>query len=113
MGDRMLIVMKEQLESLNALTINFGTGGMFIVNIILAFVMFGVDKRRSKIAGARRIPEKTLFSVALLGGAFGAAAGMFAFRHKTRHWYFRCGLPLLSIVQFFLYIWMKFDYYFW
>ena len=42
MGDRMLIVMKEQLESLNALTINFGTGGMFIVNIILAFVMFGV-----------------------------------------------------------------------
>lgn len=34
--------MKEQLESLNALTINFGTGGMFIVNIILAFVMFGV-----------------------------------------------------------------------
>lgn len=38
----MLIVMKEQLESLNALTINFGTGGMFIVNIILAFVMFGV-----------------------------------------------------------------------
>ena len=38
----MLVEMKEQLESLNALTINFGTGGMFIVNIILAFVMFGV-----------------------------------------------------------------------
>lgn len=34
--------MKEQLESLNALTINFGGGGMLIVNIILAFVMFGV-----------------------------------------------------------------------
>lgn len=34
--------MKEQLESLNALQINFGEGGMFIVNIILAFVMFGV-----------------------------------------------------------------------
>ena len=34
--------MKEQLEALNTLTINFGSGGMLIVNIILAFVMFGV-----------------------------------------------------------------------
>ena len=34
--------MKEQLESLGAVTINFGEGGMMIVNIILAFVMFGV-----------------------------------------------------------------------
>ena len=34
--------MREQLESLSSLTINFGQGGMMIVNIILAFVMFGV-----------------------------------------------------------------------
>ena len=34
--------MKEQLESLNSVTINFGEGGMMIVNIILAFVMFGI-----------------------------------------------------------------------
>ena len=34
--------MKEQLETLNSVTINFGEGGMTIVNIILAFVMFGV-----------------------------------------------------------------------
>ena len=34
--------MKEQLELLNSVTINFGAGGMAIVNIILAFVMFGV-----------------------------------------------------------------------
>ena len=34
--------MREQLEALNAVTINFGQGGMTIVNIILAFVMFGV-----------------------------------------------------------------------
>lgn len=39
---RNFIQMKEQLEALNAVTINFGSGGMFIVNIILAFVMFGV-----------------------------------------------------------------------
>ena len=34
--------MKEQLEALNELTINLGSGGMLIVNIILAFVMFGI-----------------------------------------------------------------------
>lgn len=34
--------MKQQLEALNSVTINFGEGGMLIVNIILAFVMFGV-----------------------------------------------------------------------
>ena len=34
--------MKEQLESLNSVSINFGEGGVMIVNIILAFVMFGV-----------------------------------------------------------------------
>ncbi len=34
--------MKEQLEALNSLSINFGEGGMAIVNVILAFVMFGV-----------------------------------------------------------------------
>lgn len=34
--------MKEQLEALNSVTLNFGEGGMMIVNVILAFVMFGV-----------------------------------------------------------------------
>ena len=37
-----MIGMKEQLEALNSVTINFGESGMTIVNIILAFVMFGV-----------------------------------------------------------------------
>lgn len=39
---RQILYMKEQLEALNSLSINFGEGGMTIVNIILAFVMFGV-----------------------------------------------------------------------
>lgn len=34
--------MKEQLESLNSVSINFGESGIMIVNIILAFVMFGI-----------------------------------------------------------------------
>jgi BASS family bile acid:Na+ symporter len=34
--------MKEQLQSLSDLTINFGQGGTTIVNVLLAFIMFGV-----------------------------------------------------------------------
>ena len=41
-GCQIFIKMREQLEALNGITINFGQGGMMIVNIILAFVMFGV-----------------------------------------------------------------------
>ena len=69
---------------------------LLIINL-LAFVLYGVDKSRAK-RGAWRISEKTLLLVALLGGAFGALAGMLFFRHKTRHTVFRIGLPLMAIL---------------
>ncbi len=62
------------------------------------FCLYGVDKRRAK-RGAWRIPEKTLFLPAVLGGGIGGTAGMFYFRHKTKHWYFRIFFPLLAILQ--------------
>ncbi len=65
----------------------------------LAFAVFGWDKARSKVRGARRVPEKTLFLLALLGGSVGAVLGMRVWRHKTRHWYFKYGLPLILIAQ--------------
>lgn len=65
---------------------------------VLAFVLMGVDKRRAK-QNAWRIPEKTLFLLAILGGALGGVAGMRLFHHKTRHWYFKYGFPLLLILQ--------------
>ena len=65
---------------------------------VAAFLLYGVDKRRAK-KEMWRIPEKTLFGVALLGGSVGAIAGMQVFRHKTRHWYFKFGLPAILIVQ--------------
>lgn len=46
-----------------------------------------------------RIPEKTLFLAVILGGGIGGTAGMFFFRHKTRHWYFRFFFPLLAVLQ--------------
>ena len=72
---------------------------------MLDFVLMGADKRRAR-HNRRRVPEKTFFAVALLGGSPGAIAGMWLFRHKTRHWYFRFGFPLLTALQLALLLWL-------
>ena len=68
-----------------------------VVNIA-AFMLMGIDKRRAK-RGAWRIPERTLFLPAILGGSLGAILGMQVFRHKTRHRQFTVGMPLILLVQ--------------
>lgn len=54
---------------------------------VVAFVCYGVDKRKA-VVGARRISEKLLLSLSFFCGAFGGYAAMWIFRHKTRKWYF-------------------------
>ena len=72
---------------------------------VTGYVIMGVDKKRA-IRGAWRIPEASLFLTALLDGALGCTLGMHRFRHKTRHWYFRYGLPAIFLVQaYVLYRW--------
>lgn len=66
---------------------------------ILAFSLMGIDKRRAR-RHLWRIPEKTLFLVVLLGGGIGGMLGMFFFRHKTKHWYFRLGFPAIAILEY-------------
>lgn len=46
-----------------------------------------------------RIPERVLFLTAILGGSVGSLLGMYAFRHKTKHFSFILGLPLIFAVQ--------------
>ena len=65
---------------------------------ILAFCLMGIDKHRARTR-QWRIPERVLFGAALLGGNVGAWAGMYLFHHKTRHWYFVVGMPLILTVQ--------------
>nr|WP_317325820.1 DUF1294 domain-containing protein [uncultured Flavonifractor sp.] len=72
---------------------------------ILAFVLMGVDKWKAR-RERWRVPEKTLFLAAALGGSPGAILGMYAFRHKTRHWYFKWGLPAILIAQLALGLWL-------
>ena len=62
------------------------------------FFLMGVDKNRAK-RGAWRISEKTLFGCALLGGSLGTTVGMHIFHHKTKHWYFKYGMPLILVIQ--------------
>ena len=68
-----------------------------IINIF-AFVLFGVDKRRAR-KQLWRISEKNLFLSAVFGGSVGALLGMYFFHHKTKHWYFVLGIPLILVVQ--------------
>ena len=63
-----------------------------------SFGLMGYDKRRAK-EGKWRVPEKTLFLLPLLGGSLGGILGMKAFHHKTKHWYFRWGLPAILVLQ--------------
>lgn len=65
---------------------------------LLGFLVMGIDKYKAK-KKTFRIPEAILFTVALFGGSIGTTLGMFLFRHKTRHWYFLYGMPLILVVQ--------------
>ena len=67
------------------------------INFLL-FVLMGVDKTKAK-RGSRRVPEATLFFLAVVGGSLGGMLGMAAFRHKTLHKSFRVGFPVILIAQ--------------
>lgn len=75
---------------------------LLLVNVV-AFSLMGIDKRKAK-RKERRIPEKTLFTWAIIGGSIGSIIGMYYFRHKTKHPTFRIGLPFILLVQIFVFI---------
>lgn len=74
---------------------------IFAVYLIIingtAFAAMGADKRRAR-KGKWRIPERTLFLLAFLGGSVGALAGMYGFRHKTKHRKFTVGIPIIFLL---------------
>ena len=78
------------------------SGWLFVVPIIFAvmnavgFALMGADKSRAE-KGVFRIPERTLIAVAFMLGGVGSLAGMFAFRHKTRHVKFVVLLPVAAL----------------
>lgn len=73
-----------------------------VVNLIV-FVMYGIDKFKAKNK-MWRIPEATLLGGAVLG-VFGALAGMYLFRHKTKKPKFFITVPAIAIIEIGLFIW--------
>ena len=69
---------------------------LLLINL-LGFVLYGLDKAKSKGRG-RRIPERVLLWVARLGGGVGCWMGMMLFRHKTKHDRFMALVPLWTVL---------------
>lgn len=70
---------------------------LIIINAFGLLIML-MDKHNA-IHGLRRIPERSLLLVALIGGSLGCLSGMYLFRHKTLHLKFSLGLPLIFAAQ--------------
>lgn len=71
---------------------------LLVILNIAAFTVFGIDKLKAR-QGWWRISESQLLGLALLGGSIGALMGMYIWHHKTKHWKFRIGLPVIFVVH--------------
>ena len=69
------------------------------------FLLMLVDKLKAE-KNLWRIPEKTLFLVAALGGSVGSLLGMYLVRHKTQHLTFTLGMPLILALQVVAVVWL-------
>ena len=70
---------------------------LIIINIA-TFIIYGLDKYFA-IHDMWRISEKALLGLAIAGGSVGAYAGMYTFRHKTKHQLFMIGVPVIFVMQ--------------
>ena len=70
---------------------------LVLINFVL-FLTMAIDKAKAK-RDKRRVPEATLFLMALLGGSIGGIAGMYCFRHKTKHMSFVIGFPAILVLE--------------
>ena len=64
----------------------------------LGFAVMLFDKMLAKNK-LWRIPEKSLFGIAILGGSLGCILGMYTARHKTKHRTFTLGMPAILVIQ--------------
>ena len=76
---------------------------MMLFNFLNFFLMF-LDKQKAK-KRKYRVPEKTFFTLGIMGGSLGGIIGMYTFRHKTKHTIFILGMPCLfifNLISFYL-----------
>ena len=70
----------------------------FLIINAIGFLIMLADKRMAQ-KKLWRIPEATLLWIAVIGGSIGSLAGMYVFRHKTKHLNFTLGIPAILFLQ--------------
>ena len=75
---------------------------LIIINLF-GFLAMLIDKTKAK-KGYWRIPEKTLFAIAVAGGSVGTIIGMYLFRHKTQKLLFTIGMPVILICEIIFFV---------
>ena len=78
---------------------------LLVVNAVGLAIMH-YDKYTAK-NNLWRVPESTLFGIAVIGGSLGSLIGMYTARHKTRHLSFTLGIPLILAAQIAVFILLK------
>ena len=78
---------------------------LLFINILTYFI-YSYDKKLSKSKNVRRISEKCLLGLSLLGGSLGGYLAMIFKHHKTKHWYFTLtnilGIVCYSLLIYYL-----------
>jgi uncharacterized membrane protein YsdA (DUF1294 family) len=75
--------------------------GAYVIMNLIGLIVMKADKDRAK-KHQYRISEKTLWLIAVFGGAAGTTAGMQLYRHKTKHLSFKFGFPILALAELIL-----------
>ncbi len=83
---------------MNQILVNLALVVLATINIA-AFVIVGLDKRKSVKGDEDRYPEISFFLMATIFGSLGIFLGLFAFRHKTQKIYFPLGIGFILIQQ--------------
>ena len=70
-----------------------------IISLISIIVCFYDKKISKKNKVELRIPEKTLLILSALGGSVAMLITILLIRHKTKHFKFMVGIPVIIIAQ--------------
>ena len=82
----------------------------FIIISFLTILVTVYDKKVSKKQGKRRISEKALMILAIMGGSIVEYLTMLKIRHKTKHKKLMIGLPVIIILQLALIFYLFFTF---
>ena len=77
---------------------------LVLINLV-SFLAFLIDKNKAR-KKEWRIPEKSLMTLAIIGGSIGSLVGMHVIRHKAQKILFRVGVPIILILQIILFCYL-------